>query len=175
MEEKIYFDHITEKTECYFLEYSPPVSSIPFASLTVTYVSEVAAEEVATDLEKLAGKWITRYPVPVMASAFDRHGDLINLENVRPISHITATLDEGEPRYRWELLEDEEFPEELKSQGYLLEIYSDLNFRTQSEVSAKARENLKPIRTAKRLLIVWSVVVPIAIALIEFLALCGCR
>lgn len=168
MEEKIYFDHITEKTDSYFLEYSPPVGSIPFASLTVTYISDVSDEEVATGLEKLAGEWITRYPVPVMASAFDRHGDLINLENVRPISHVTAILDEGKPRYRWELLEDEEFPKELKSQGYLIEIYSDLNYRTQSEVSAKARESLKPIRTARRLLIIWSVVVPVAIALLEF-------
>lgn len=168
MEEKIYFDHITEKTDTYFLKYSPPDGSISFASLTVTYVSDVADEVVATDLEKLAGKWITRYPVPVMVSAFDRHGDLINLENVRPISQVTAILDEGKPRCRWEILEGEEFSEELKSQRYLIEIYSDLNYRTQSEVSAKVRENLKPILAGKRLLIIWSVVVPIAIALLEF-------
>lgn len=168
MEEKIYFDRIMEKTDGYFLEYSPPVGSTPFASLVVTYVSDVEHEEVAAELEFLAGKWIAQYPVPVMASAFDRHGDLIGLENVRSISHVTAILDEGKPRYRWEFLEDEEFPEELKSPGYLIEIYSDLNYRTQSEVSVKARESLKPIRMAKRLLMVWSVVVPVAIALLEF-------
>lgn len=168
MVEKIYFDHINEKTDSYFLEYSPPVGSVPFASLTVTYVSDVAAEKVATDLEDLAGKWIARYPVPVMASAFDRRGDLIDLEKVRPCSHLTAIMDEEKLRYRWELLEDEEFPEELQDPAYLLKIYSDLNYRAQSEVSAQARENLKPIRTAKRLLIVWSVFVPAAIALLEF-------
>lgn len=168
MAEKIYFDHINEKTDSYFLEYSPPVGSVTFASLTVTYVSDVTDEKVATDLENLAGKWIARYPVPVMASAFDRRGDLIDLEKVRPISHLIVTLDNEKPRYRWELLKDEEFPEELKDPEYLISIYSDVNYRTQSEVSARARENLKPLRAAKRLLVVWSVVVPVSIALLEF-------
>jgi len=168
MAEKIYFDHIHEKADSYFLEYSPPVGSVLFASLTVTYVSDVTDEKVATDLENLAGKWIARYPVPVIASAFDRRGDLIDLEKVRPISRLIVTLDNDKPRYRWELLKDEEFPEELKDSEYLIRIYSDLNYRTQSEVSAQARENLKPLRSVKRLLIVWSVVVPVAIALLEF-------
>lgn len=168
MAEKIYFDHINEKTDNYFLEYSPPVGSVPFASLTVTYVSDVTDENVATDLEKLAGNWISRYPVPVMASAFDRRGDLIHLEKVRPISHLIVTLDNEKPRYRWELLKDEEFPEELKDPQYLIRIYSDVNYRTQSEVSARARENMKPLRAAKILLIVWSVFVPVTIALLEF-------
>jgi len=166
--EKIYFDHINEKAEGYFLEYSPPVGSIPFASLTVTYVSDVTSDRVATDLENISEKWINRYPIPVMASAFDRHGDLVNLESVRPISHLTTILDNGIPCYRWELLKDEEFPEELKDPEYLITIYSDLNYRTQTEVSAQARENLKPIRAAKRLLIVWAVFVPLTVALLEF-------
>jgi len=166
--EKIYFNNINEKTDRYFLKYSPPVGSVPFASLTVTYFSDVTDEKVATDLENLAGEWIARYPVPVMASAFDRRGDLIDLEKVRPISHLNVTLDNEKPRYRWELLEDEEFPEELKDPEYLIRIYSDLNYRTQSEVGVQARENMKPLRAAKRLLIVWSVVVPVAIALLEF-------
>lgn len=138
MAERIYFDHIKEKTDSYFLEYSPPVGLIPFASLTVTYVSEVTGESAATDLENLTKEWITRYPVPVMASAFDRQGDLINLESVRPISHLTTIMEGGKPRYRWELLKDEEFLEELKDPEYLIQIYSDLNYRTQSEVSAQA-------------------------------------
>ena len=168
MVENIYFEHINKKTESYFLEYSPPVGSIPFASLNVTYVSDVTLERVATDLEVLSKEWISRYPVPIMASAFDKHGDLINLEGIRNNSNLTTILDNGMLRYRWELLEDDEFPEKLKDQGYLMKIYSDLSYRTQSEVSAKARENLKPMRTVKRLLIVWVIFVPLAIALLEF-------
>lgn len=168
MAERIYFDQIKEKTDSYFLEYSPPVGSIPFASLTVTYVSDVSGERAATDLENLTKEWVTRYPVPVMASAFDRQGELVNLENVRPISHLFTIMEGGAPRYRWELLKDEEFPEELKNPEYLIKIYSDLHYRTQNEVSAQARENMKPIRAAKRLLIVWSVFVPLAITLLEF-------
>ncbi|WP_156105232.1 hypothetical protein [Litchfieldella xinjiangensis] len=168
MVERIYFNHIKEKTDGYFLEYSPPVGSIPFASLTVTYVSDITAERAATDLEDLTKEWITRYPVPVMASAFDRQGDLVDLESVRPISHLITTMEKGKPRHRWDLFKDEEFPEALKDPEYLIQIYSDLNYRTQSEVSAQARENMKPIRTARRLLIVWSVFVPLVIALLEF-------
>lgn len=168
MAERIYFDHIKDKTDSYFLEYSPPVGSIPFASLTVTYVSDVTDERVATDLENLTEEWITRYPVHVMARAFDKKGDLVNLESVRPISHLITIMEGGKPRHRWELLKDNDFPEELKDPEYLVQIYSDLNYRTQSEVSAQARENMKPIRTAKRLLIIWSVFVPLVIALLEF-------
>lgn len=166
--DRIYFDQIKEKTDSYFLKYSPPGGSTSFASLTVTYVSDVTSERAATDLENLAKEWIARYPVPVMASAFDRQGDLVNLESVRPISHLIAMMEGGAPRYRWELLKDEEFPQEIKDSEYLIQIHSDLNYRTQSEVSVQARENMEPIRIARRMLMVWSVFVPLAIALLEF-------
>ena len=168
MSSKLYFEPIKEKYENYFIEYRPPLHDFLFATLHINYLYDVEAEQVVSDLEKYAMKWVERYPVSVMASAFDMHGALINLKGAGKQSHLIA-LNTGKLfKIHWESIPDSAFPTEVLDAEFLLFVYSDIVYRTQDEVTESALEKLKPIRRLKVLLLVWGVFIPALIAILGF-------
>lgn len=168
MTDRLYFDFIKERHETFFAEYRPPMSNYPFAILHITYPGAMQPDQVIADLEQQARQWAERYPVPVMASAFDEFSDLINLNKEKDSSHLTVIKRDGRYEYHWGLLKDDEFPEEVLDANFLLSVYTDIGCRTQSEVTAKAYASIKPIRRLKVILLIWAVVIPALIAILEF-------
>ena len=69
--EQLYFGSIKENRDSYFVEYHPPVSNKPVATLNLVYPSQYDLKEVARSMRSEMEHWIKRYPIPVMVSAFD--------------------------------------------------------------------------------------------------------
>ena len=168
MTERLYFESIKEKHDTFFLKYHPPMSNVPFATLHITYLDTVKTGDVIANLERQARLWAERYPVPVMASAFDKYGDLISFDSEKNSSHLTVIERDGRLESYWRLLEDTEFPEEVLDMKFLLSVYEDIGCRTQTEVTAAAYESFKPMRQYKIVLLIWAVFIPALIATLEF-------
>lgn len=167
---KLDFESLKERGDNFFVEYSPPGPGMLFATLSVTYIVDVTVDKVINELECQNRKWIERYPVPLMASAFDKLGDLIDLSHVKKTSHLTTLIVNNEIDDRWELLKDEVFPQHVLDSQFLLSTYSDINFRTQSEINLSVDKEAKSMRHFKKLLIFWAVFIPALISILEFIS-----
>lgn len=166
MDEKIYFNMKSEKNERYFTEYHPPSPGWRFSTLSINYICEVSSEQVVKDLEDQSKLWTNRYPVSLMASAFDLNGDLIDLCKAKASSHLITILKANGSYASWELQGDAEFPDlEIEDQ---LEIFKDIGFRTQSEINRKSDVRVKSMKRFKILLVFWAVFVPLIISILEF-------
>jgi hypothetical protein len=166
---ELHFDSLKESRGWYFVEYSPPIAGNPFALVQLTILSESDTADsgrIATAMDQEMSRWLERYGVPVMASAFDAKGDLISL---KPSSHLMGRKNElGQVDKFWGLFEGKELP--LLLPDALREIYHDIPFRTTEEIRAVADSSLKRRRFAFRvsiaLLILWLVVIPVTIELL---------
>jgi len=168
MTEKVYFDSVKEKHEAFFVEYHPPIHNVPFATLHINYPRAVDTKEVIAQLELQASIWAEKYPVPVMASAFDEYCDLISFGSEKDSSHLTVIKRNGRYENHWNLLKDNEFPAEVLDVTFLISVYSDIGYRTQAEVTTAAYESIKPMRRVKIILLIWAVFIPALIAILEF-------
>ena len=168
MTEKVYFNSVKEKHEAFFVEYHPPMHNVPFATLHINYHKAEDTKEVIAQLETQASIWAEKYPVPVMASAFDEYGDLIGFGSEKESSHLTVIERNGRYENHWNLLKDNEFPVEVLDTKFLLSVYSDIGYRTQTEVTAAAYKSIKPMRRLKVILLIWAVFIPVLIAILEF-------
>lgn len=175
MRETLYFDDIKEDRGSYFIEYKPPVSNNPFATLNLVYPESHDLDSVADDMKAEVTRWLARYPVPVMAWAYDA------AENrIRPHGNIDDGLLIGwytpgtkDPIYAWKT---EGLPPLLNDTTNLPDwrtIYNDVPYRTDAEVKANAdRESIKTRKqnlTLKFILLVWLAVIPAAWAIIQYL------
>src|ERR1700692_2692080 len=77
MREILYFDLIKEARASYFVEYQPPVSNNPFATLNVVYPESYELASVASAMKSEVMYWLVRYPVPIMAWAFNAAENII--------------------------------------------------------------------------------------------------
>lgn len=168
MNSKVFFDSIKEKHDTFFVEYRPPLHDFPFATLHVTYLCDVQPEQIRRDLEKHARKWVDRYPVSLMASAFDDHGRVIDLKIEDRKSYLIALKNGSSFEMHWESVPDSAFPTDVLDTEYLLSIYSDIKYRTQEEVKQSAIKSLKPMRRLKVLILVWAVFIPALITILGF-------
>lgn len=168
MTEKVYFDSIKEKHMTFFIEYHPPMHNVPFATLQINYVRPVKTKDVIAQLELHAMIWAKKYPIPVMATAFDVDGDLISLSNEKESSSLIVIERNGRYENHWRSLENNEFPIKAIDTTFLLSVYPDIDYRTQTEITAAAYENIKPMRHLKVILLIWAVFIPALIAVLEF-------
>lgn len=166
---ELHFDSMKESRGWYFVEYSPPIAGNPFALVQLTILSELDAADsgrIAAAMEQELSRWLEKYGVSVMISAFDAKGDLISL---KPSSHLMGRKNElGQVDKIWGLLESKELPP--LSSDILQAIYHDIPFRTIEEIRAVADSSLKrrkfAFRVAIALLILWLVVIPVTIELL---------
>ncbi len=66
----ILFSKVKEDRGWYFVEYTPPMLNYRFSVLQLSVIELPDLETVATALEAEAKDWLSRYPVPLMATAF---------------------------------------------------------------------------------------------------------
>jgi hypothetical protein len=173
--EALYFQSIKEDCGSYFVEYSPPIANNSFATLNVVYPGSYDLHGVARTMEAEVARWLARYPVPIMAWAYD------SAENsIRPNGDIDDGLLVGwyAPgttifTCAWKL---EGLPPFLNDTTNLPDwrtIYKDIPVRTDTEVKVNANREMATQRKhafiLKIILAIWLAVIPATWAIIEYL------
>jgi hypothetical protein len=173
--EILYFDLIKEARGSYFVEYQPPVSNNPFATLNLVYPESYDLGSVADTMRAEVAHWLARYPVPIMAWAYDAaensirpHGDADDGLLVGWYAPGTATL-----TYSWKVKGLPSFLNDTTNLPDWRTIYKDVPFRTDAEIKAKANREWNKTRkqnlTLKVILAIWLAVIPAAWAIIQYL------
>ena len=134
MKENLYFETIKEKGDGCLIKYHPLGPGSLFASLTITFIDEIEVENVVNELEIQNQKWIKRYPISLMASAFDKRGDLIDLSPVKKESHLVTILGKNGIENHWKLLKNDEFPTNVLDTEFLRKTYSDISYKDRKSV-----------------------------------------
>jgi hypothetical protein len=168
--EQIFWGVVKELRKDYFVEYRPPFEGHKFATLQLTFLGRVEFSYIAEAMELEAAKWHQRYPLPIMISAFDNAGDLVHLEPTRSDHHLIVFGNpEGVLELHWRRVADEELPTDALNRDLMLELFSDVPRKTQTEVSSNAKTHARQIRLAKFIVLMWAGIGPAAWLVIEFL------
>jgi hypothetical protein len=167
--DEIRYDSIKEAREWYYVEYSPPMGKAAFSILSLT-IEDVNAdrEKIAQAMEREASVWVSRFPVPVMVSAFTMENDLVCMDDIRPWNHVIAWSTDSSSHSEWRLVPDDELPTVALNEAYLRRFFSHLPHRTGAQVSAEVRKQHKHMKAGWWLVFVWAVVVPVGIAVLEW-------
>jgi hypothetical protein len=125
-----------EDRDCYYVDYSPPITNYRFSVLQLSVVDTRDTEAVAAALETEAKHWLRRYPVPLMATAFSADGSVLSQDGARPINHLMAWLESGkpEPILRWELVGNDVLPDIALSRDLLEDIFTDIPYKREREI-----------------------------------------
>jgi hypothetical protein len=171
----LYFDRIKENRGSYFVEYQPPASNNPFATLNLIYFECYDLGSVADTMKAEVARWLLRYPVPIMAWACDAAENGIQPNSDADDGLLVGWYAPGTTTitYAWKI---EGLPPFLNDTANIPDwrtIYKDVPFRTDVEVKANANREL--IKTRKQnlalkvILAIWLAVGPAAWAIIQFL------
>lgn len=169
--EVLFFDKIKEGRSWYFVEYFPPNSGYRFASLSIVVTEDGRSDgEIAEAVEAEMEIWLRRYPIPIMASAFDANGDLVGLGDARKESHLMGYLSasSGEIISAWRLMSNSELPGDALDNATLKATYSNIPFRTKEQIRTKVDLDTKRMRAGFRVITFWAVGVPLAVAILEW-------
>ena len=168
-DEELFFRSLKEDRGWYFVEYYPPISGDRFATLQLVIPGEARSEDIANSMEAELKHWLRRFPIPIMASAFDGKGDLLPLDGIRECNHLIGYLNEREDVIAvWRLLKNEELPARALDRAYLKDVYSNIPFKTKRQLREEANEHGKRLRVGWIIVFVWAVVVPAAVAILEW-------
>ncbi len=174
MSEKLYFEKAKEHRGEYFVEYNPLYPGQNFAHLEITFLVEPPLERVIEVLNQELDLWMSRYPVTLMAAAFDDTGSVIDpTPNASKSSlHLVGWIDEGGKISRSFNLGDIDPPrrpaptyEELKA------IYRDIPYKTDHERRQHINAKIGKTRTQTRILIglflFWACLIPAGYLILE--------
>lgn len=166
----IRFGSLKEDRGWYFVEYTPPMSNYRFSMLQLSVVEARDAQTVATTMESEVREWLSRYPVPVMATAFSADGNVLSLKGVRPIDNLMAWFEpaESQPVLRWELVKNDALPDIALSREFLEEVFADLPSKTGREIQEEVAKYVAAQKVGWWLVFVWAVLVPLGIAVLEW-------
>lgn len=166
----IRFASIKEDRDWYFIEYYPPLPGYRFSILQLSILEPRNGDEIATAMEHEATAWVSRYPVPLMATAFTLDGSVLSLLNARPINHLFAWSETTMAKtiLRWEIVKDDELPTVALDRNYLKQIFLGIPYKTGQEIRAAADKHFATLRLGWWLVFVWAVVVPLMVAVLEW-------
>lgn len=170
-QDQLFFQSTKEDRGWYFVEYRPPIAGYRFATLQLVILeNSKGSEEIAESMEAELVIWLERYPIPIMVSAFDDSGDLVNLENSRGCDHLIGHIDKQAHKVirEWRLLKNEELPRDALDTSYLRKIYSQIPFKTKQQLREEAQQKAKHLRLGWWIVFVWAVVVPAGVAVLEW-------
>ncbi len=162
------FQTLKEHRGSYFVQYTPARSGDYFASLALVFTEKPAREDIPAIMERECKAWMQRYPVPLMATAFDDNDSAISLQNENGCDHLIALPEKDAVAFHWKMLKNDEFTSGAWEESRLLEIYRDIPRTTQAERARNAVSSAKAIRLGLIIIALWGVVVPVAVALIGF-------
>lgn len=159
----------TEKRDWYLVKYFP-LDVYKFANLQIILLGKNVDKNAVVDaMEKEIKYWINRYPIPLMAFAYDNSGDLLILEDVKPTNYAMGFNGQtGQIRIVWNKLEDKEIPDVTLDREYLETVYSDFSYETFGELDKNRRKRRKEIKSGWIIVFLWLVVVPLILALLDY-------
>jgi hypothetical protein len=169
-DERLFFDTLKLDRGSFFVEYTPPITSYPFATLQLVFPNAAEASQVALAMERELVEWLGRYEVPVMVSAFDDTGNPISLNGFRASDHLVGWTDPAskKPLFHWRLVTETEFPRHSWDSSSLRSIYADIPFRTSTDLKKSARKQRSAVQFGWWLVVIWAVVIPVAIAVVDY-------
>lgn len=174
MSQYLYFENIKEDRGSYFVEYQPPVTDSPFATLHLVFLHQISWEHVLEFLDREIQIWMQRYPVPLMVWAYDDKEDTLrptDSEGDCLVAWLAPTS--GEIVQSWNINDLNDFLTQAPAHPDWRTIYADIPARTDAEVKAKAyKRSLEQSRQARLLkisLILWIAVIPAGYAIFELL------
>lgn len=166
----LYFNPIQEDRGWYFVEYRPPQNGDRFATLSLTVLEGRSAVEVADAMEQELLQWHTRYPLPLLVSAFDEKGDLFRLNGVRPSELLFGykVEEKGQPSLVWKKSTEMDDAGGMITDELLRKTYAGVPYRTSQEVRAESQMFARQLRIGWAIVFVWTVVTPAAWAIFEW-------
>jgi hypothetical protein len=166
---KIFFNSIKEDRGWYFVEYSPPQESVPFATLNLVIPDDLDKAKIIQAMETELRGWLVRYPIPIMVSAFDATGSLIHLDPIKECSSLIGFLPKGQESVNlsWRLLKNEELPDEALNRDHLKNVYSDIPYRTGGDVEREHKKHTRMVKTVNWFFLFWAVVVPLTVLILD--------
>jgi hypothetical protein len=172
--EKVYFEELKVRHEDYFVTYRPASPPFDFASLSLTFLSPRANDAVLAALECELQIWLRRYPVPIMATAFDDTDSVISLADNIFENGLVGWIDpaSGEIASSQKLSELSNFTKSHPLPENLRNIYFDVPFETERQRKEKIAQSItktrKNVQATKIIVLFWFVVVPAGVALFEY-------
>jgi hypothetical protein len=169
--EELFFDPIKEHRGWYFVVHNPPrPGHEQFAVVQIVVLDGPRSkEEVASAMESELETWTSRYPVPMMVTAFDESDSIVPLEPARPCDHLFGWPSAGQGLERhWRLVENREIPTSALDHNSLRRMYEGVPFRTREQNIASAKASARRMRLGKWIIVGWVVGVPLLIMLLEW-------
>jgi hypothetical protein len=171
--EKLFFENVKEHRGSYFVEYQPPQSDNAFATLNLVFPGGVEPVQAATLIRLEVDRWLKRYPVPLMASAFDASEDLIRVNDGGDAHLVGWLLPTGKVVTSWKLDDLRTYLKTAPPHPDWRTIYADVPFRTSSQVKADADKYVQERRqqnfVLKLILLIWVCVIPATWAIVQYL------
>lgn len=173
--EQLRFDPIKEHRGTYFVEYQPPGSHGSFALLSIVFPGPIPAEaELIQLIEDELKQWLSRYPIPVMASASDETDSLVHPKS-KPGAFLVGWPDpeSDRPICSWTLADLDKHLKAHPLPADLRAIYSGVPFRTPADLKVEMDNYVRERRTQKLILtalaVAWFVVIPVVWATYQLL------
>lgn len=166
----IRFESLKEHRGWYFVEYQPPLPNHRFSILQITVVDLRDAETVACAVEEEARRWLIRFPVPVMASAFSSDGSLMHLDEVRISSHLMSWVEASKspPIFQWNQVSDSELPTIALDSRHLKTVFAEVPSKTLREIRDTAAKEQATRRVGWWIVFLWAIGVPLLWAVLEW-------
>jgi|GEM_PF-720095 len=170
--EDFYFADIKEKRSDYMAEYQPPRRpTFSFAILQLTFLGAKTEVEITTTLEAESTLWLRRFPIPLMASAFDDKGNSIHLSG-KEHGSVVGWIADDQPKLSWEISTLDRHVQEHPLPKDLRHIYEGVPYKTKdtriAERVAWIKKQRVQVTATKTLLYIWLIVIPLIVAILEF-------
>ena len=163
------YEPVREMRGWYYIEYLPPAIGNKYARLNLTITEDRPKNEVINAMEKELELWLTRYPVPIFATAWDDKENIYDFSGIKPKNNLIGFFaSDNKLLLYWESVTETEIPDLTLDQEYLDNLYSDLDFKTYAELDIERQKRRKGIIRGRFLIFIWLVVIPIIVLIFEF-------
>lgn len=174
--EILHFQAIKEPRGSYFVEYQPPGPHGPFAVLSIIFHDALPDRQtIYTLVETELRQWLLRYPVPIMAMAFDATNNSIQIGSSQDDHHVVGWIaaTSGEVICSWELGDLDKHVEKHLPPADWRTIYPGVPFKTAQDIKADAERYVRDTQGKRRSLLVvltvWVAVLPATWATLQYL------
>lgn len=153
-----------ERTRNHYIIRYHFASSSYLATLGLTYIEKPPEEEIINDIEHEFLFFIKKYPVPLIASAFDARGDLIYLTTKGEWPFLCGHLDNtGKIIYDWKHFPESSIPDFQKTEAYRDKIYENIPYKTSEELNYKViREQIIKVFFVRMCILLLTIIIPLA-------------
>lgn len=164
------FETVKKAHGWYFVEYLPPAPGVPFSNIQLSVIEPQSTSDIAKALETEAKYWLSRYPIPLMATAFSASEDVIRLKDVRDDDLLFAWVDSSDvdPVIHWGGVSDDDLPKFALDPLSLKQVFSDIPFKTGDQIRHEVEKKYAGHKVGLLMLFVWAVIVPLGVAILEW-------